>query len=87
MKEKIDSFKMKTCATGDAEIREYLFQHKKVYSFNNGCIVLDGSIKIFGADCAYLGYIGGSANNVFINSEHFKTAKFLRVVWKDTLKN
>jgi hypothetical protein len=79
---KINSFSSGNyaCPTG-ANVKEYLFQNSTVYVFDPGNCMADMTSEVINSDCQTLGYLGGFAGNILINSEDFSNATFLRTVW------
>ena len=79
---KINSFSSGNyaCPTG-ANVKEYLFQNSTVYVFDPGNCMADMTSEVINSDCQTLGYLGGFAANILINSEDFSNVTFLRTVW------
>ncbi len=78
---KIKKFdKENTC--NDAEVREYMFQGKAVYTFEPGSCGMDESTEVLDADCSRLGNLGGISGNHIINGEDFIKATFVKSIWK-----
>lgn len=79
---KINSFSSGNyaCPTG-ANVKEYLFQNSTVYVFDPGNCGADMTSEVINSDCQTLGYLGGFAGNILINSEDFSNATFVRTVW------
>lgn len=76
---KISAFKSSsTC--NDANVKQYTFQNKTVYVFDNGTCGADMASEVIDFNCNSLGYLGGISGNTKINNEDFSNAKFVKTV-------
>jgi hypothetical protein len=66
----------------NAKVDEYKFQGGKVYVFDHGTCIADGTASVMSSECKNLGNLGGFAGNTKINGEDFSTAIFVRTIWK-----
>lgn len=82
IQKKIENFKPETCEDG-ANVNEYAFQGKLVYTFEHGTCGSDMTTEVTDANCTTLGHLGGIAGNTTINGEDFGDAKFMRTIWKN----
>ncbi|MBL7932128.1 MAG: hypothetical protein JNL60_09500 [Bacteroidia bacterium] len=80
LKAKIDEFSKESC--NKAVVKEYEFQQKKVYLFDQSACGNDMAANVYDDQCKKLGFIGGFTGNVNINGEDFSNAKLLRTVWE-----
>ena len=69
-------------ACESANVKEYSFQSKTVYLFEQGTCGADMSSDVLSSDCQKIGYIGGISGNGEVNGGDFYTATFLRTVWE-----
>lgn len=74
--------KSSICEDG-GNVKEYLFQNKLVYVFDQGSCGNDVSFSVIDAECNALGSLGGFGGNTTINGESFRTAEYQRTVWED----
>jgi hypothetical protein len=77
----IETFK-KESLCNDASVKEYRFQQKPVYVFDNGNCGADLASIVTDDACNKLGSLGGITGNQIINGESFANAVFVRTVWK-----
>lgn len=77
---KIAEFAKESC--NKASVKEYEFQQKKVYVFDQAACGNDMAADVYDANCQKLGFIGGFIGNTNINGEDFSNAKLLRTVWE-----
>jgi len=61
LQSKIEEFKFKAICTDGASIKEYTFQDKTVYVFDQSQCMADGWSDIWDKDCNFLGMLGGIA--------------------------
>lgn len=80
LKNKIDEFAKESC--NKATVKEYEFQEKKVYLFDQGACGNDMATEVYDAGCNKLGFLGGFVGNTKINGVDFSEAKLLRTVWE-----
>ncbi|MBL0048074.1 MAG: hypothetical protein IPP32_08280 [Bacteroidetes bacterium] len=78
---KIKKFDKETSCK-DAEVREYLFQGKAVYTFEPGSCGADESTEVLDDNCNMQGNLGGISGNRIINGEEFTKATFVKSIWK-----
>lgn len=81
---KINSFSSGNyaCPTS-ANVKEFLFQNGTVYVFDPGNCGADMTSEVINSDCQTLGYLGGFAGNILINSEDFSNATYVKTVWSN----
>jgi hypothetical protein len=88
IKKKITSFSNAThvCTKADnptgANVKEYYFQDKLVYVFDEGSCISDGISDVYDAECNFLGQLGGLAGFNNINGQSFSSAEFRRTLWE-----
>lgn len=80
LKTQIDEFSRESC--NKAVVKEYEFQEKKVYVFDQSGCGNDMAANVYDAQCKKLGFLGGFTGNMKINGEDFSNAKLLRTVWE-----
>ena len=78
---KVDDFKKTNCEKG-VSVKEYLFQSKTVFVFDQGKCGADMTSEVIDEDCNSIGYLGGFAGNSKINGEEFSKATFVKTVWE-----
>lgn len=81
LQQKIDAFSRSACSSG-ASVKEYVFQGKKVYAFDQGTCGADFTTEVMDEACNSLGYLGGITGNVLINNEDFSKAEFTKSLWE-----
>jgi hypothetical protein len=65
-----------------AEVSEYEFQNKIVFTFYSGSCGADRGTEIYDEQCDFIGYLGGIGNLKEVNGEDFASnAKFIGKVW------
>lgn len=80
---KISEFKASgsACDHG-ASVKEYRFQGKLVYVFDQGNCIADGGAVVRDRDCNIIGWLGGFVGNVVINGvDFYDHAEYKRTVW------
>jgi hypothetical protein len=82
IQKKIEAFKPETCEDG-ANVNEYKFQGKFVYTFDHGTCGADMTTEVTDSNCKTLGQLGGIIGNTMINGEDFGNAEFVRTIWKN----
>lgn len=78
---KIEQFSKESCPKGP-NVKEYTFQGKTVFVFDQGSCGNDMTSEVLDANCNSLGYLGGFTGNVKINGEDFSNALLIRTVWE-----
>lgn len=69
-------------ACSGASVKRYIFQGSDAYLFDPGQCPQADSIKVLGADCNTLGYLGGILGNSHINGvEFYSNSEFEAFVW------
>ena len=82
LQSKIEEFKFKAICTDGASIKEYTFQDKTVYVFDQSQCMADGWADIWDKDCNFLGMLGGIAGFSKINDVAFyDNAKYKQTIW------
>lgn len=82
IKTKIEKFKS-IAACDKSTVKEYVFQGKTVFAFDDEACCCDFTTEVVDTDCKSLGFLGGFAGFTKINGEDFYTnAKLIRVIWK-----
>jgi len=78
---KLDQF-IPTVHFGGASVKEYGFQGKSVYVFDNGSMIVDGAALVYNANCDYLGALGGIGGLTKINGvDFYSNASYKRTLW------
>jgi len=81
---KIEEFKLNVVCTDGASIKEYTFQDKTVYVFDQGSCMADGWADIWDKNCNLLGMLGGIAGFSKINGVIFyDNAKYKGTIWRN----
>lgn len=81
VEEKIEDFnKSSTC--NDANVKEYTFHGKIVYTFEPGTCGADMATEVIDSGCSCLELLGGISGNTKINGEEFANATFVKTIWK-----
>jgi hypothetical protein len=79
---KIEQFKQNACS-GSGNVSSYDFQGKKVYAFDMGTCMADGTTDILDENCNKVCMLGGLTGNTKCNGVEFdKEAKNKKVVWQ-----
>ena len=79
---KIEEFKLNVICTEGAYIKEYTFQDKTVYVFDQGNCMTDGWADIWDENCNFLGMLGGIAGLSKINGVAFyDNAEYKKTIW------
>jgi len=81
VEEKIEDFN-KSSSCDDANVKEYTFQGKTVYTFVPGSCGADMTTEVIDPGCSCLGSLGGISGNTKINGEEFANATFVKTIWK-----
>ncbi|MBK7637654.1 MAG: hypothetical protein IPJ13_27730 [Saprospiraceae bacterium] len=68
-----------------AQVKQYLFQSKTVFVFDNQQCCCDHFSEVMDANCKLMGNLGGIASLTKINGDDFSKATFVNVVWKSKL--
>lgn len=77
----INDFKISsTC--DNANVKEYTFQGKTVFTFDPGACGADFTVEVINSDCNSLGHLGGKMGNTKINGEEFSNATFIKTTWE-----
>ena len=72
-----------TCDSG-AEVSEYEFQNKVVFTFSPGNCGADMGSEVYDAECKAIGFLGGFDNILEVRGEVFAAnAIFLGKVWEN----
>ncbi|MBK8506819.1 MAG: hypothetical protein IPL46_34370 [Saprospiraceae bacterium] len=69
-----------TCDTG-AEVSEYEFQNKTVFTFFSGSCGADRGSVVYDDRCNFIGGLGGIGNIQEVNGENFANARFIAKIW------
>jgi len=77
----IENFSKGTCEKG-LNVKEYTFQGKKVFVFDQSHCGNDMTSEVVDATCKSLGFLGGFVGNVKINGEDFSNAVFVKTLWE-----
>ena len=84
MQTQIEEFKSSVICKSGAAVKEYSFQEKTVYVFDQTNCVDDGAAGVYDANCNYLGMLGGIAGFGKINSVAFyENATYVRTIWQN----
>ena len=78
---KIENFSKESCAKGP-NVKEYTFQNKQVFVFDQGNCGNDMTSEVVDAECNNMGYLGGFTGNVKINGEDFEHALLIKLLWE-----
>ena len=79
---KIEEFKLNVICEDGASIKEYTFQGKTVFVFDQSRCMADGWADIWDENCNFLGMVGGIAGFSKIDGvDFFDNAKYKRTVW------
>ncbi len=74
--------KFSNSGSDEANIKEYEFQNKLLYVYNDGIKARDDGWPVYDSNCNIIDYLGGMAGNTKINKEEFSNAKLKRIVWR-----
>lgn len=69
-----------SCEHG-ANVKQYSFLGKPVYTFDMGNCGADLAVTVLDANCITLGYLGGREGVTKINGEEFSSAIYSRTLW------
>lgn len=69
-----------SCEHG-ANVKQYTFQGKSVFTFEMGNCGADLAVTVLDANCSTLGYLGGREGVTKINGEEFSSATYVRTIW------
>ena len=84
MQAQIDQFKSSAISKTGAAVKEYSFQGKTVYVFDQTNCLDDGAAGVYDSDCNFLGMLGGIAGFGKINGVAFyENATYLRTIWRN----
>jgi hypothetical protein len=78
---KIERFSKESCTKGP-NVKEYTFQNKQVFVFDQGNCGNDMTSEVVDAECNTMGYLGGFTGNVKINGEDFEHALLIKLLWE-----
>jgi len=78
----IEIFSKSGCEKG-MNVKEYTFQRKQVYVFDQGNCGNDMTSEVLDNSCKNLGFLGGFTGNVKINGEDFSNAVFVKTIWEN----
>jgi hypothetical protein len=78
----ITVFAKSNCKSG-LSVKEYVFQSKTVYVFDQSPCGADMTSEVLDAECKSLGYLGGLVGNTEIAGEDFSQAAYVKTVWEN----